>query len=41
MGHEVFVAQPDLSSFIVQRDVVHAVKELIEILSSMVLACFG
>ena len=30
MGHEVFVAQPDLSSFIVQRDVVHAVKELIE-----------
>ena len=31
MGHEVFVAQPDLSSFIVQRDVVHAVKELIEI----------
>jgi hypothetical protein len=29
---EVFVAQPDLSSFIiVQRDVVHAVEELIEI----------
>jgi hypothetical protein len=37
MGHEVFIAQPDLSMG--QRDVVHAVKELIEIVLVLTLSC--